>query len=171
MKKRWKIIDQSVHRGVESCARTTQKEVVKIITIYSVVGGLWIYFSDALLRKFVSDRDTLSHLSVYKGLAFIVLTASLLYVLISRYLSKFLRKLRLGSGWRQALIFRINGCVFLSLPHGWGFGSATLELVKSGGHRSVEKYWERTFLYLSRSFHEWSMKMTGSSLRKISPMP
>ncbi len=62
-----------------------RSEVSKIVAIYSIFGGLWIYLSDTFLGLVISDPAVMSRLSIYKGLVFIVLTASLLYLLISRY--------------------------------------------------------------------------------------
>ena len=62
-----------------------RSEVLKIVAIYSMVGGLWIYLSDAFMGLLIRDPAVMSRLSIYKGLVFIVFTASLLYLLISRY--------------------------------------------------------------------------------------
>ena len=62
-----------------------RSEVLKIVAIYSMVGGLWIYLSDAFLGLIIRDPAVMSRLSMYKGLVFIAFTASLLYLLISRY--------------------------------------------------------------------------------------
>jgi PAS domain S-box-containing protein len=62
-----------------------RSEILKIVAIYSVFGGLWIYLSDTFLGLVINDPAVFSMLSTYKGLAFIAITASLLYVLITRY--------------------------------------------------------------------------------------
>jgi len=56
--------------------------------IYLVLGSAWILFSDRLLQGSVDDRAVLSRLSTYKGLFFIIATASLLFWLILRELSQ-----------------------------------------------------------------------------------
>jgi len=62
--------------------------VTKIIVTYSIVGGLWIYFSDTFLGLVITDPALISRLSIYKGFVFIALTAALLYVLIARYVKR-----------------------------------------------------------------------------------
>ncbi|MCX5877410.1 MAG: PAS domain S-box protein, partial [Deltaproteobacteria bacterium] len=61
-------------------------EVLKIVGTYALFGALWIYFSDATLGWLVRDPDTITLLATYKGLLFIVVTAFLLYGLVSRYI-------------------------------------------------------------------------------------
>jgi signal transduction histidine kinase/ActR/RegA family two-component response regulator len=48
--------------------------------IYAVVAGLWILLSDRLLELFVSDREAMARIQTYKGAAFVVVTAGLLYL-------------------------------------------------------------------------------------------
>jgi signal transduction histidine kinase len=55
-----------------------------ITLVYAVVSMLWIYFSDQALAALASDPFTLTRFSVYKGVAFVVVTSVLLLVLISR---------------------------------------------------------------------------------------
>ena len=61
-------------------------EAFKIVRIYALFGALWIYFSDTAVGWFIRDPDVITRIGTYKGLLFIVLTASLLYGLISRYI-------------------------------------------------------------------------------------
>ncbi len=61
---------------------------LKIIAIYALFAGLWIYLSDEALGLFIRDPDIMVSISVYKGFLFIVVTAALLFQLISRYLRK-----------------------------------------------------------------------------------
>lgn len=62
--------------------------VTKIIVAYSMVGGLWIYFSDTFLGLVITDPALISRLSIYKGFVFIALTSALLYILIARYVKR-----------------------------------------------------------------------------------
>ena len=59
--------------------------VVRIVAIYAIFSSLWIYLSDSLLELLVRDAATLTRISVFKGIAFIALTAFLLYRLIIRH--------------------------------------------------------------------------------------
>jgi PAS domain S-box-containing protein len=63
-------------------------EIIRIVAVYSLVGGLWIYLSDTILGMIVQDPVVISRISMYKGLTFIALTATLLYVLIARYIRR-----------------------------------------------------------------------------------
>ncbi|HXE98521.1 MAG TPA: PAS domain-containing protein, partial [Dongiaceae bacterium] len=66
----------------------SRSEIARIVAIYSIFGGLWIYLSDTFLGLIISDPTVISRLSMFKGLVFIALTASLLYVLIARYIRR-----------------------------------------------------------------------------------
>jgi len=60
--------------------------VARIVGIYTLLGGLWIYLSDNLLGLIIQDPSVLTRFSVTKGIFFIALTALLLYQLICRNL-------------------------------------------------------------------------------------
>lgn len=62
--------------------------VLRIVGIYALFGALWIYLSDSVLGFLIRDPDTLTRLSVVKGLLFILLTALLLSQLIGRYVTR-----------------------------------------------------------------------------------
>ncbi|MDD2898050.1 MAG: PAS domain-containing protein, partial [Desulfuromonadaceae bacterium] len=73
---------------VQDVQKSSRREIVRIVAVYSIFGGLWIYLSDTFLGMVISDPVVISRLSMYKGLLFIVLTAALLYVLIARYIKQ-----------------------------------------------------------------------------------
>lgn len=57
----------------------------RIVAVYAVFGGFWIFFSDEVMGILVHDPVLITRLSVYKGFTFILVTAALLYILISQY--------------------------------------------------------------------------------------
>lgn len=57
----------------------------KIVGLYALVGGLWILFSDQLVRLIVNSTLTFSYLSMVKGWLYVAVTALLLYGLIRRH--------------------------------------------------------------------------------------
>lgn len=61
----------------------------KIVAVYVIVSGLWIFFSDALLEALVSDPHLMSRIATLKGWLFILVTSALLFVLIRRYVCYF----------------------------------------------------------------------------------
>lgn len=56
----------------------------RIPIIYTIIGALWILFSDELLLSFTSDPHQIKTLSTYKGWGFVLITGLLLYALIKR---------------------------------------------------------------------------------------
>ena len=71
---------------------SSRSEIIRIVTTYSLVGALWIYLSDTLLGWLLRDPALITRLSMFKGLLFIALTATLLYVLISRYINRIIER-------------------------------------------------------------------------------
>ncbi len=59
--------------------------VIRIVVIYAIVGGLWIFFSDTLLGWLTHDPDLIQRISIFKGIGFILFTSLLLYLLIHRH--------------------------------------------------------------------------------------
>jgi len=64
------------------------KVALRTSLLYVAVAGSWILFSDVLLHRLVSDPDIAVHLEIYKGLAFVVVTALLLYWELRRQLRR-----------------------------------------------------------------------------------
>jgi PAS domain S-box-containing protein len=56
-----------------------KREVLHISIGYILFAGLWILLSDRVLVAFVSDPNTFSMVSTYKGWAFVIVTGLLLY--------------------------------------------------------------------------------------------
>lgn len=57
-----------------------------IILPYLIVAGAWILFSDSLLRRVAPDADLYQRFSMYKGIAFVLVTGGLLWFLLRREL-------------------------------------------------------------------------------------
>jgi PAS domain S-box-containing protein len=60
--------------------------IARIVLAYAVFGGLWIVLSDAVLGRLPVDRTVHAQLSLYKGLAFVLVTGLLLTWLLNREL-------------------------------------------------------------------------------------
>ena len=65
--------------------RKTHTASIRIAVIYACVGCLWILFSATLVGFVVRDSELIQHISIFKGLAFVLITAGLLYFLIDRH--------------------------------------------------------------------------------------
>jgi len=59
-------------------------ESLKVIAIYAVIGMLYIIFSDRLLALFTDDMTRITQLQTAKGIAYVLATSALLYLLIRR---------------------------------------------------------------------------------------
>ncbi|WP_371380981.1 ATP-binding protein [Sporomusa aerivorans] len=60
--------------------------VCKIVFTYLLVSFIWIFASDELVRMIAADPATFRNLSVIKGWVFVLVTAALLYIQITRYI-------------------------------------------------------------------------------------
>jgi PAS domain S-box-containing protein len=60
----------------------------RITLIYIIVAALWILFSDKLFLKLAQDSGILMEISILKGWFFVIVTASLLYFTIKKYVNK-----------------------------------------------------------------------------------
>jgi PAS domain S-box-containing protein len=58
-----------------------------IALLYFSIGILWIYFSDVMALKIATSDSELNILQTYKGFFYIISTAILLYILVSRLLN------------------------------------------------------------------------------------
>ena len=64
---------------------------LRVSLLYALFGGLWIILSDRLLAALITDVSVLTTMQTYKGWAYVVISALLIYVLLRRELS--LRKI------------------------------------------------------------------------------
>jgi PAS domain S-box-containing protein len=62
--------------------RVGRRSALRIAGIYALCGGLWIYSSDWLLAAVVTDPHLLTRIQNYKGWAFVLGSALLLYLLM-----------------------------------------------------------------------------------------
>jgi PAS domain S-box-containing protein len=70
-------------RGANTHGRGSTAPALLLTLAYGTVSALWIYFSDSLLVKVVSDPVLLGRISTWKGLLFVAVT-SLLFFLFAR---------------------------------------------------------------------------------------
>ncbi len=61
---------------------------LRIAIFYALLSALWILFSDTILLSLVSDPQVLSRLQTYKGWFFVLVTASLLFAVMSDMISR-----------------------------------------------------------------------------------
>jgi len=65
-------------------ARARWLPSLRVVVVYVVFVTAWILGSDAVVAAFVSDPEQITRLQTLKGIAFVVVTAGLLYLLIKR---------------------------------------------------------------------------------------
>ncbi|BBD09512.1 PAS domain-containing sensor histidine kinase [Desulfovibrio ferrophilus] len=61
---------------------------LKSASIYALVGGLWILLSDKALDLLVTNHDTYTMLQTWKGWFYVLVTALLVFALLSKYLKQ-----------------------------------------------------------------------------------
>ena len=68
--------------------RSVAAETLRVVVPYVIVAGAWIVFSDRLVGEFAADDATQTYWSTLKGLLFVVVTAALLWVTVSRRIGR-----------------------------------------------------------------------------------
>ncbi|TAN48993.1 MAG: EAL domain-containing protein [Methylococcaceae bacterium] len=101
---------------------------LRIVLLYAVFAGAWIFFSDQILAFFFNDPAQITFISTLKGSVFIAVTALLLYATLNRRCAPQpllpTPKLKLQSRWFCALflllsllIMVMGNMVFHSVSH------------------------------------------------------
>jgi len=85
--RRWKDAEKGQPDMKKTASNLDRRAALRIVAIYSLFAAIWIYFSDTALDLLTSDPHLMVRLSVLKGFLFIIVTALLLFRLISQYLS------------------------------------------------------------------------------------
>ncbi|WP_415034207.1 response regulator [Azonexus sp.] len=67
------------------------RAIGQIIGVYSLFASLWILFSDKVLTLLSDDKQALLQLSIAKGWLFVLVTAALLYFLLTQYWGRYNR--------------------------------------------------------------------------------
>ena len=63
-------------------------EYFRICLIYIIIGFLWVYFSDSIVIKIVTNKHMLRLVNTYKGFFYILITTIILYRLIKKLVIK-----------------------------------------------------------------------------------
>ncbi|WP_313579804.1 HD domain-containing phosphohydrolase [Lacrimispora sp.] len=65
-----------------------KQERIKICFMYLIFGFVWVYFSDRIVNRLVYNPSVRMVIHTYKGMVYVLFTASVLYYLISNLLRK-----------------------------------------------------------------------------------
>ena len=92
MKTNWK--DNSIYKSLSPYIENPEqikpsKEALMISIVYLIFGGLWIYITDLLVYKFISDPTLYRNYELYKGALYVFLTTLLIYSLIWKRIHMF----------------------------------------------------------------------------------
>ena len=90
--------------------RLKKTNIIKIILIYMVVGGVWIIFSDSILHRITTDEHLYSLITAAVEFAFVLATAGLLYFLINNYSNDRLKQTGIV---KIILIYLISGGLWI----------------------------------------------------------
>lgn len=92
------------HASADDVTHQRVDSAWKIVGLYAVFAGLWIWLSDRLLMGLFGDVESLAQASSWKGYAFILVTSAMLFVLISRLIGNFQQALRIVKQREHELI-------------------------------------------------------------------
>lgn len=137
---------------------TVPHSILRVVLPYAAFAALWIYTSDALLARWAPDLATLMRLQTFKGFAFIVVTAVLLYVLLRRELGLRARADSDRTRTRARLVDVLESVTegFVSLDHSWRFTyvnqRAADMLGRPAKHLIGQNIWEQFPQVVGHSF-------------------
>lgn len=69
--------------------RMSRRYAIRVTVLYALIAGAWIALSDPLLFGLGLSSEELSRISLIKGLGFVAVTATVLYVAVTRGVSRF----------------------------------------------------------------------------------
>ncbi|HNB50407.1 MAG TPA: PAS domain S-box protein [Anaerolineales bacterium] len=103
-----------MHQYTSYSASPEQKwGALRIASIYLIVGGVWIRFSDEIAASLTQDAQILKQISIYKGWGYIFVTAIMLYSMIRSHTLR----IKEGEKDRQAIKSRFQA-IFQASPIG-----------------------------------------------------
>jgi two-component system, sensor histidine kinase and response regulator len=76
--------EAQARRNATRARRRSHVDALWVVIAYAVFAALWILLSDEALKRMVSDAASYARFSMYKGWAFVAVTALLLHVLMRR---------------------------------------------------------------------------------------
>jgi PAS domain S-box-containing protein len=106
-------------RETREHARQSASVALRICLLYTLAAGAWIVLSDFLVSWFVEDVERLSQLQSLKGVAFVLVTAAILYVLVERQvglIQRSLAALRRSESNYRAIFDAVNDAIFVHEP-------------------------------------------------------
>ena len=81
----WKIPGRNAGEEMPlSPGPSRQRLALKITVIYAILGGAWIFFSDVIAAALFTTPQALTQIGMIKGWLYVLLTALLVYHLVSR---------------------------------------------------------------------------------------
>jgi diguanylate cyclase (GGDEF)-like protein len=101
------------------------RTALTIAVVYMLIGGVWIYYSDAMLKVIVDDVATMRVLQTWKGWAYVFVTGVLVFGMSSRALSR-----------QRGLIDRLESLAYLHPLTGLPSRSATQMLIETALERA-----------------------------------
>lgn len=101
--------------------KTTRSQglAVRVVLIYTIVGALWILFSDQILAAVVGDPAILTKLQTVKGWFYVIVTGALIYSLVKRgagEAQKSHERLTQSEHCLRALMQNIPGAIYRCEP-------------------------------------------------------
>ncbi len=141
-----------MERAVPAAPLAASSRAWRIVLPYGVFATAWIYLSDHVLALMVADPRQMVEWSVYKGIAFVVLTSALLFALTRAAFAAIERRSdELRAARAQALKERnFSESVIESMPGVLYFYNEKLQLLR----------WNRNFEQVSGYTHEEIARMS-----------
>lgn len=84
--------DNMVEKGINTEGKFNPFRIsIRIAGIYFVLGCLWILLSDKITSFLISDKELITLISMIKGWLYVLVSASLIFILIFSYLKRIIK--------------------------------------------------------------------------------
>jgi PAS domain S-box-containing protein len=151
------IPEETVSPSLQIPRRTT---ALRIAVLYALVGMLWIVFSDWAMHRLVQDNATEAIIEGVKGWLFVLITASLLYAVLSRLFGEIRRSGQMLHDSEERWYYALDGA-----GHGvWDWSVQTGEVYFSVHWKAILGFEPEE---IGGSLSEWESRVHPEDLPEV----
>ena len=74
--------------GARKMVVNNRRSVLRVVITYVLLAFLWIFLTDQLVSRLTADTTTITLIQTYKGLAFVIFSGIVIFILLSQELRK-----------------------------------------------------------------------------------
>ena len=141
----------------------------QVAGVYALFGALWIIFSDTILAYLITDPEVLTHFQTYKGVAYVLCTAALVFLMARRVLleqdalhvAKVRSETQFRTAFEQAAVGTLLRANVLDMTHPDELGRSRSVIDELRDGRRATLVYEKRYLRPDSSV-VWALVHTGA---------